>query len=190
MGHEWFTAWADQHLGVSITLARAARLTDDEIFAAFDADAATTQVLSLDQADDDPNTSRVRIGRCDGWLYAVEHFTGRGADDDVLEQLSRAGGQAYTLWCTQEMVGFHSADAGRVTTRFDLGLPQHRYGTDPDRYEDEMTRAGLMTAGQKTEGGPPLSARGAHLLELVTGVELTAAMLEAPLASAALRHAS
>lgn len=87
------------------------------------------------------------------------------------------------------MAGFHSAGDGRVTTRFDLGLPQYRYGIDPDRYIDEMSRARLTTAGPMVEDGPPRSARGAHLLEIVTGVELTAAMLEAPLISATLRHA-
>lgn len=183
MPHEWFTAWTDQHLGVTVMLARAAQLTDDEVFAAFDADPATAQVLSLDQADDDPDIFRVRIGRRGGWLYAVEHFTGRGASDEVLEQLSRGGATAFALCCTQEMVGFQSADDGRVTTRFDLGLPQFRYGADPDRYLAEMTRAGLM-AGD----GPPLSARGAHLLELVTGVELGVEMLEVSLPSAVLRR--
>lgn len=187
MRHEWFTAWADQHLGVCILLARAAQLTDDEVFAAFDADPATTQVLSLAQADDDPSTFRVRIGRCDGWLYAVEHFTGRGAGDDVLERLSRACGQAHALWCTPEMAGFHSAGDGRVTTRFDLGMPKYRYGSDPDRYVEEMTRAGLMTAGPMNANGPPRPGSGLQLLESITGLEVRPEMLEAALPSAVLR---
>lgn len=184
MRHEWFTAWTDQYLGVNVMLARAANMTDSAVFAAFDADPTTVQVLSFDRADDDPDTFRVRIGRCDGWLYAVEHFTGRGASDDVLERLSHDDGQTFALWCTQEVVSFQSADDGRVTARFDLGLPHYRYGVDPDRHLDEMAQAGLMS-----NNGLLLAARGAYLLELVTGVELTPAMLEAPLVSAVLRRA-
>lgn len=184
VGHQWFDSWVDQHLGITVTLTRAAQLTDAEVFVAFDADPATAKRLTLAQADDDPDAFRVRIGRRSGWLYTVEHFTALGSGDQVLQTFS-ADSEAFALSCTMTIDAFCSAHGGQVTTRFDLGLPQFRSGSDRDRYLDEMARAGLLSGD-----GAPRAGMGLRLLQSITGFGLTAELLEGSLIGAVLRRSS
>jgi len=179
--YEWFSIWTDQHLAITVTLARGPKLTDKVVLTAFGADPATIQYLSFDEADDDPAAPRVRFGRRNGWFHAIEHFTIAGTSDDVLRRISGDQGEAYSLGYNVALGTFQSSHDGRVTTRFNVGMPGVRYGADPDRHVEQMTKAGLMAPG------PARPAQGAHLLELLTGFELDAGVLEAPLASAIIR---
>lgn len=131
MRHEWFTAWADQRLGVNVMLARVVQLSDGEVFAAFGADPATVQVLSLDPG-------RRRSGHLPRPHRTVRRMALRGrafhrprGERRCAGPVFRDGATAFAPCCTQEMVGFQSADDGRVTTRCDLGCRSS--GTVPTR---------------------------------------------------------
>lgn len=179
--YQWFTGWIDQHLALTITLARTTDSSDDVILDAFDADTGSIVVASFDEADDDPGAPRVRIGRHGDWYYAVEHFSIVGASDETLRRLAAGPeGEAYSLACNTALNSFQSAHHGRVTTRLDLSLPTFRYGAEPDRYLNEITEVGLLA------GTPNTSASGAELLTQVTGMQVHPETIERPLLSAIL----
>ena len=178
--YEWFTDWADQHLAVTVALVAARDMSERDVLAAYDADLESIKMLTFDECDDSPDGSRVRIGRSDSWFYTVEHFTTVGASDQTMTRLTAGeGGLSFALACNVGLNSFQGAESGSVTTRFDLGLPAFRYGAAPDRYIDEITDAGLFD-GQAAAGS------GATLLSIVSGVQITAELLEGPLMSAVL----
>ena len=54
---------------------------------------APAVVETFDEADADPERPKVRVGERDGWTYAVEHFTYRGAAPETLSRLTSGGGR-------------------------------------------------------------------------------------------------
>lgn len=177
---DWYSTWVDQHLGLTVTLVRNGDLDISDLFTAFEVDSSTIAECTFDEADDIMDVHRVRVGLRNDWWFTIEHFSLVGASDEVLNRLSMNGGEAHSIAHTMTLSGFQSSHDGRRTCQFDLGMPEYRYGAEPDRYLEQIKQAGLTYRDRDQSAG------GARLLQLVTGVELDADMLEASLPSAVL----
>jgi len=90
---------------------------------------------------------KVRVGKLDGWAYAVEQFTVTGGAPGTLGRLSVAGGEALSLEYTQTVDTFMYAADGVVVNGFDLTVPHIRYGSDPHRFDTRMEQAGFLRPG-------------------------------------------
>lgn len=133
---------------------------------------------TFDEADQDPDRPRLRIGHLDGWAYAVEHFTTRGAEPDTLRRLSADGGEALALVYTQTISGLTYAADGEYVSGFDLVVPHIRWGSQPYRFDTAMERAGFFLPGVRDH-----RAMGAHFVHLTLGITIHRHMLERPLPS-------
>jgi len=172
----WFTAWVGQHLGVGITLARGLSLEQMvEGLGLLPGDAVEE---TFDEAGSDPSRPKVRVGKLDGWAYAVEQFTVTGAAPGTLGRLSVAGGEALSLEYTQTIDTFMYAADGVVVNGFDLTVPHIRYSSDPHRFDTRMEQAGCLRPGV-----PDPPAMGAHFLQLTFGITIDQHMLERALPS-------
>lgn len=90
---DWYTAWVDQHLALTVTIARKANLHASDLFAAFEVDPSTIADYTFDGADDIIDVHRVRVGRRDGWCFAIEHFSLAGTSDAVSIASRRMAGR-------------------------------------------------------------------------------------------------
>ena len=140
---------------------------------------APAVVETFDEADADPERPKVRVGEHDGWTYAVEHFTYRGAAPETLSRLTSGGGEAFALWYTAKAVcGVLYAADGELVSGFDLIATSLRWGRDPHRFDTEMAQAGFLRPGV-----PEPRAMGARFVRLAFGVTLAPELLERPLPS-------
>lgn len=120
----------------------------------------------------------MRVGALHGWAYAVEHFTTRGADPDTLRRLSADGGEALALAFTQTISAFTYAADGEYVSGFYVVVPHIRWGSDPQRFDATMERAGFLRTGV-----PEPRAMGALFLQLTFGITINPHMLAGPLPS-------
>lgn len=176
--YEWFSDWVDQHLALTLTLARESDTA--ALLAAFGSTGFDQPDCSFDEADD-LGVDVLRVGKVAGWSYGVEHFTTRGSEQPLLEQMSSGGGLALGVTFTETISTLMLARDGVLVTGFDMQLPDFRYGNDQHAYDREMREAGFQDGGPRRRGEP-----AARFIELVTGVVMTREMLEAPLPCATL----
>ena len=180
----WFTAWVGQRLGVCLTFARG--ISCEQLLAGFDLDSATAPRDAMEEtfaeADDDPDRPKVRAGELDGWAYAVEHFTSKGAQPDTLCRLSANGGEALALVYTQTISAFNYAANGEYVSGFDLVVPNIRWGSDPHRFDATMEQAGFLRPGI-----PEPRVMGARFVQLTFGITLDQHMIERALPSVEVR---
>jgi hypothetical protein len=80
----------------------------------------------------------------------------------------------------------HAAD-GKLLTTFHLNYPDHRDGTDPDRYLPLLRQAGFDPDDDEGQYGEAVS-RALRLTELITGVAPTFEQLTGPLPSMHFDH--
>jgi Family of unknown function (DUF6461) len=176
----WFTVWVERRLGLGLTFARG--LPRERLLESFDLRPgvpAAVETFDEAEADADPDRPKVRVGEHDGWAYAVEHFTVRGARPETLARLSAGGGEAFALWYTAKaFCGVLYAADGELVSGFDLVATNLRWGRDPHRFDTEMAQAGFL--------GPPEArtpALGARFVRLAFGITLDRQLLQRPLPS-------
>lgn len=176
----WFTGWANQHLGVTLTFAKDRSWRD--VAACFGADPELAEMMTFLEAGYAEGT-HIRVKTVGGWSCAIESLTVIGGDPATLQCLSASGGEAFALCCTGTIDTFYYCFDGRTFFGFDLLFPDrgHRWGDDPDRFAAEMEQAGFFDEGLPNRG------MGAKLVELASGITLTREMLEAPLPTLAVR---
>jgi hypothetical protein len=149
------------------------------VLAAFGLEAHDGVGRTFDEADADPDRPQVRVGEVEGWAYAVEHFTARGADSDTLCRLSAPGGEALALVYQQDISAFQYAANGEYVSGFDLVVPHIRWGRDPHRFDATMAQAGFLQPGPRARA----PAMGARFVQLTFGITIDRQMLERPLPS-------
>jgi hypothetical protein len=172
----WFTAWGDGYLGVCVTFARG--LSWKQMLEGFGVRPGQIIEETFYEADADLDRPKVRVGVHEGWGYAVEHFTSRGAHEDTLCRLSTGGGEALALTYTQTISAFNYAANGEYVSGFDLVVPHIRWGTDPRRFDATMAQAGFLEPGV-----PEPWVMGARFVRLTCGITLTQELLEQRLPS-------
>jgi Family of unknown function (DUF6461) len=185
---EWFADWVESHPLLALTAARGPGVED------------LLDALGASEVDRNRCTQRealdlgrpvVRVGTAQGWVYAVESTTVRGADPGLLEDLSAGGGEAVALCFTPAIRScLHARDSVYVTG-FDVAIPEFRWGRDPHALDRELAEVGLLGAGVLTHGlpgggGPRPAAACAELVERRFGLTVTREVLEGRLLCASL----
>ena len=174
---ERFAALAEQWIAVCVTAARPPRGIEDMARAFAIPWPQEAKQETLDETDVDPeHTFKVRFGVRRGWSYAVEHFTARGRQEETLKILSAGGGEALALSHNPNSGYFSYAADGAFLTSFDIVATTLRRGQDPDRFEEEMARAGMPSV-------PGALAAAARFVRLAFGLELEPEMIEMRLPS-------
>ena len=172
--------WFDRQLLVTLTLV--STLDTDRVLAVLGATDVDRGELSLLEAYD-LDVPTVRVGRLDGWTYAVEHQSTTAADGRVLERLTSDGSRAVTVCLTATLNSVHVAKAGSYLVGFEPGFPDSiRWGSTPHAFDRQIDAAGF-----RHEGYEPPGTALATFLHLVTGVTLSPAVLDGPLPCASLR---
>jgi hypothetical protein len=115
-----------------------------------------------------------------GWSVAVEHNGWQGSRAEVLRALS-AGGQAVSVYRNVNALGYFSYTVdGQVLVRFELLVPQQRWGSQPDLLLPQMRAVGLDPDWDEPPYGE-IDTMALALAEQVTGVHLEPALLDGPL---------
>jgi hypothetical protein len=113
------------------------------------------------------------VTRARGWALVVEESISLDGDD-VIAELSkgtRLAGFSHNALAADRFV---VATDGTIEVDFDPGFPPDREGTHPDLLLDDMRAVGLNPADY---GHVPPDLATLALVERVTGVPLTAALL-------------
>ncbi|MFJ2032645.1 DUF6461 domain-containing protein [Streptosporangium sp. NPDC087985] len=111
----------------------------------------------------------------DGWSLIVEPLGWLAADPDVRARLSHGTEMVVITrheYSTEEFI--HEID-GETATYFHLIAPQHRWGSNPDRWLDAMREAGLDTDHDESGNSHPdfTFANAFALASKVTGVRFS-----------------
>ena len=171
--------WLDRQLLVTLTVV--STLDTDRVLAIFGATDFDLGELSPTEAwDVDRHT--IRVGSLDGWTFAVEHQSTTATDSRLLERLTSDGSRAVTVCLTATINSVDVAEAGTYLVGFEPGFPDSiRHGTAPHAFDQQIDAAGF----RHEEYEPPGAALAAFL-HLVTGVDLSPAVLDGPLPCAGL----
>jgi hypothetical protein len=181
---EWFAHWVESHPLLALTAARGPAVED--LLAALGASEVDRGRCTLREALD-LGRPAVRVGTAQGWVYAVESTTVRGADPGLLEDLSAGGGEAVALCFTPAIRSFLHARDGVYVTGFDVAIPEFRWGRDPHALDRELAEVRLLGAGGLPgAGGPRPAAACADLVERRFGLTVTREVLEGRLLCASL----
>jgi hypothetical protein len=124
--------------------------SQDSVFRAFGAVPEGAEPRTLAEADeaesafDDGYGPFVRVGRCDGWLFAWENASSEGMRPEVLRLLSRGTEVVAVRHVLDGCPQFAYAVDGTVITSLQIMSPAPtRLGSDPDRFLPLMREVGL-----------------------------------------------
>jgi hypothetical protein len=181
---DWFADWVADQVLLTLTAVRGPGVED--LLAALDARGVDRDECTLREAMDS-DLPTARVGTTQGWLYAVESRTVRGADPALLERLTADGGEAVALCFTPTISSCLHARDGVYVTGFDVTIPEFRWGREPHALDGELAEAGLLRAGGPSDGGGPRPAAAcADLVERRFGLTVTRETLEGRLLCATL----
>jgi len=164
----WLTTWVEQRLGACLTFGRGLpwqRMLEGFGMSVSDRPASQPGDPHLD-------SPKIHVGSNGEWGWAIEHFTVEGSKSDTLCRLSSGGAEALSLTFTQTLSTFFYASDGSIVNGFVLTLPQRRFGSDPDRFDAAMARAGYFDPN-----ADHVPAEAAFFLELAFGLKITEEML-------------
>jgi hypothetical protein len=181
MDVEALGAWVRRTPLLCLTFARGGTWPD--MLTALGLDPTGATVRTEDEAIPALNGEAVRTGTVDGWAFAVEGMSILGSDPDVLSRLSAEGGEAINLCWTPAIDTFHYCADGRYLNGFDLIALSCRWGSDPDRFEQQMHDAGFFA--QRPGDTVTTALRFVHD---TFGVSLDPDTLSGPLPTVALPH--
>jgi hypothetical protein len=142
-------------IGGSFTFARGA--SPEQVMRAFGMNPAKARLVpasDVAQALHDPDWLRteppehpwIRVGVAGEWGFALDESTAgySGYEDDAAAALA-ASTDVVLLTHTQTIDYFSYSAGGTATTSFEPG-GLDRYGTEPDRFVEQMRQVGLRTA--------------------------------------------
>ncbi|MEE6259507.1 DUF6461 domain-containing protein [Plantactinospora sonchi] len=125
----------------------------------------------------------LRVGRVDGWAFAVEEqHAPEGVRPEVLRRLS-AGTRAVALWHSGNSTRFTLVADGTVVTGYDTLRPERRHGREPDLFLSALRDAGLVpldTSRYPDEDVPAVL----EVLQAELGIEFDGDLLRPALSSA------
>ncbi len=175
----WFGAWVDQHLLLTFTAVSGSESA--HLLTAFGAAGFDRGDLTLSEAHD-LDAPTVRVGRSGGWTYGVEHASTVGGDPATLRRATGDGALGVSLCFTPTIRTVQVARGGEHLTGFEADDPDFvRWGTTPHAFDPQIAEAGWMDPGDERP-----AAACARFLQILTGLELSGALLEAPLPCATL----
>ncbi|PRW62256.1 hypothetical protein CEP50_16425 [Actinopolyspora mortivallis] len=87
--------------------------------------------------------SAVRVAELGDWSVSIELLSLHGGDVATLEGLSRGTEAVSVSRDPNALSRFSYARDGELVTDFDPLFPTDRFGSDPDRFLDEMAEVGL-----------------------------------------------
>jgi hypothetical protein len=179
-GWDWTKQFAS--LGFALTFAQGRRGAD--LLTAFGVEPGDAQMLTLEEADESFGDDRpvIRAGETAGWAFAFEEFGSMAGDEDIIRALS-AGTQVVSVLRTADGTSvFRFAEDGHLVCAFDPAMPQHRGGTDPDRFVRSMRALGLDPDGAAGPAPDPVvAALGIATVDL--DIRLDESEVEGPLLS-------
>jgi hypothetical protein len=165
---DWVYETALGAIGGTFTFARGA--SPEQMMTAFGMNPARARLVpasDVAQALHDPDWLRteppehpwIRVGVAGEWGFALdESSAGYGGYEDA-----PAGTEAVLLTHTQTIDDFRYADDGTLVTSFEPGMLD-RYGTEPDRFVEQMRQVGLPTTISDDRAVDPMIA----LLQMLT----------------------
>lgn len=133
-------------------------VTPERVIEAFEMDPSAARMLPHDRASEavtfpvsgeDGYTVNpwIRAGKYGDWAFAIAETGLDLANYHDAAAMNLSGGtEAVVVHWTPKPTHFMSyLINGSLVTSFDLGMPSHRTGSDPDRFVTEMRQAGLQT---------------------------------------------
>jgi hypothetical protein len=168
--------WVEEtalHIGGSFTFARGA--SPEQIMTAFGMNPAKALLVpasDVAQALHDPDWLRteppehpwIRVGVAGEWGFALDESTaGCGGYEDAAVSALGAGTEVVLFRHTQTIDDFRYCAGGAPVTMFEPG-GLDRYGTEPDRFVEQMRQVGLPTdTGDQHAANPTIA-----LLQMLT----------------------
>ncbi|MBV9384397.1 MAG: hypothetical protein JOY82_23790 [Streptosporangiaceae bacterium] len=140
-------------------------MTREEVLARFGADPGEASPRTLDEQMAAESSWHegygpfVRVGRCDGWLFAWEEASYEGVRPEVLRRVPDGGEAVVVRHALDAFAEFGYAAAGAVVSHLVTIPPYTRKGSDPDRFLPLLRDVGLDFAAQAqydAGGGPVL----------------------------------
>jgi hypothetical protein len=136
--------------GCALVFAR--DITQDEMFWGFDLDPSSARVENWVF---DPWLRRVRVGRACGWTFAIDESM---VSLDLALRARNVGGrlspgtEAVVLsWTPKPTEDFEYWADGVLVTSFEPYRASDRFGSEPDRFLDEMRLVGLVAGADDEE---------------------------------------
>jgi hypothetical protein len=167
-------AWVERMPLRCLTFARDRAWQD--LLADLGLDPAGASVRTEDEAIPALNGQAVRaVETGGGWAVAVETMSVLGTSTDVLSRLSAGGGEAVNLCWTPTNESFQYYAAGRCVTGFDLLVLSCRWGTEPDRFDQQLHAAGFFA------DPPDAVASALQFVHGTFGITLATDVLTGPL---------
>ena len=156
-------AWLRRERGILGCLVFVRCITPERMIEGYEMDPSAAQMLPRDRAreavlypisGEDGYTVNpwIRAGKFGDWAFAVSD-TGldlAGYHQEAARRLSAGTESAVVIWTPNIDSLDYYADAA-FTLTFDLIMPWHRAGGDPDRFVTEMRQVGLQTEADTSE---------------------------------------
>lgn len=154
MDWDWVAETALE-IGGSFTFARGA--SPEQVMRAFGMNPAKARLVAASdvaQALHDPDWLRteppehpwIRVGVAGEWGFALdESMGGSGGYEDAAVAALAAGTEVVLFTHTQTIDHFSYYSNGTLVTSFEPMNGSARYGTEPDRFVEQMRQAGLPT---------------------------------------------
>lgn len=154
----------------------AEKMTADEVLAAVGATRWPDPIRAGDlQAESLPNDlAEIRVATCGEWAVLIEFESLLGGDERVLARLSQRGLALNVMTSGDGMSLVHCYEHGELTMFCETIAAYDRQGSAPDRYIEQMRRAGLEP-GQSEEIPAPWA-------KLAFAAELTGVVIDQELA--------
>jgi len=178
---------ADQGIGDAVCVTYAQGIDEDAMIRAFGGDPDQAALRSLAEVGEElagyhyseaPHV--LPVTRVSDWLIGVEPNGFQGSRPEVLRAASVDGSALSVYWNINASNRFTYAADGRTSVVFDMRRPEDRQGRDPGALDAHL-------GGLPFGSGGNAWAAGLALAERVTGVRLTAALLEGTFRRALLR---
>jgi hypothetical protein len=161
-------------IGGSFTFARGT--SPEQVMRAFGMNPAKARLVAVSdvaQALHDPDWLRaeppehpwIRVGVAGEWGFALDESTGGSGGYEEEAAAALAIGTDVVLFTHTQTIDYfsYSADGDTATTSFEPG-GLVRYGTEPDRFVEQMRQVGLQTNVDDQQAANPMIA----LLQMLT----------------------
>jgi Family of unknown function (DUF6461) len=162
------------HIGGSFVFAQGA--LPDRVMTAFGMNPVKARLVPLSDVGEalhDPDWLQIhppehpwiRVGIAGEWSFAIdESSSGYGGYEDAAARQLSEGTEAVLFTHTQTIDYFHYYVDGAEVTAFEPLRGWDRFGSEPDRFAEQMRQVGLPTDGDDDEVEDPVT----RLLEMLT----------------------
>lgn len=171
-------AWTKSNYGICLAVVDG--VTEDELIDRYGGDPSAAAPATFDQALDlaPGGEPMLFVRSVRGLVLAVEDNGWQGTRPEVLREVTAGRGRMISaFWNVNALSQLSLAEKGETLVHFEALDPSHRFGPDPDRLLPVLHQVGLLPDDGTVDRA---WARMLALVEVVTGVAVTAEVLAGP----------